>query len=86
MAQVIVSTVLGMGALSTDSKKNKSDSTEGTPGGGDDGAGSWSATNGDNNGSDQVDAKDTLFVKELRGKAQVRGLGGTDAARGWGPG
>lgn len=72
----MTSTVLGMGALSTDSKKSKSDNAEGAPEGGDDGAGSCSASNGDNNGSDSVEAKDTLFVKELRSKAQVRGVGG----------
>lgn len=62
-----------MGALSTDAKKNKSDSAEGGDGDNNDGAGSCSASNGDNKGADSVDAKDTLFVKELRAKGQVRG-------------
>lgn len=75
IGKVIASTVIGMGALSTDSKKNKPDNADGMLEGGDDGgAGSWAASNGDNNGSDSVEAKDTLFVKELKGKAQVRGV------------
>lgn len=68
-----------MGAFTPDIKKPKSDSAEGTPDGGDDGAGSWPASNGDNNGADSVDAKDTLFLKELRGKGQVRGAERQDA-------
>ena len=60
--------VAGMGTLST---KKKADSSEGgTDGGGGDGA--WSASNGEAE-QDSVEAKDTLFFKELRAKGQVRG-------------
>lgn len=60
-----------MGALNT---KKKHDNAEGMlDGGGEDGPGSWPGANGDNNGSsDSVDAKDTLFLKELATKGQVR--------------
>lgn len=78
-SKVVASTVLGMGALTTDSKKNKPDSAEGDAGGE-----SWSAPNGDGdrNGSDSVDANDTLFIKELRVKSQVRSRGGAQAGIG----
>lgn len=63
-----------MGSLST---KKKSETLEGAPEGGEDGSGPWSASNGDgsNNTSivaDSIDAKDTLFLKELRAKGKVR--------------
>lgn len=61
-----MATISGMGVLST---KKKSDNADGMLEGED---GSWSATNVDNNGSDSIDAKDTLFLKELRAKGQVR--------------
>lgn len=71
LSQVVVATIAGMGALST---KKKPDHAEGMlEGGGDDGPGSWPGANGDNNGSsDSVEAKDTLFLKELTAKGQVR--------------
>ncbi|CAN0543406.1 unnamed protein product, partial [Ectocarpus sp. 12 AP-2014] len=67
--EVVAATIAGMGALST---KKKPDNAEGMlDGGGEDGLGSWPGANGDNNGSsDSVDAKDTLFLKELATKGQ----------------
>lgn len=72
---MVAATVSGMGTLST---KKKSDNAEGAADGGEDGAtGSpWLSSNGDNE-PDSVEAVDTLFLKELKAKGQVRGLGKT---------
>ncbi|CAM9362910.1 unnamed protein product, partial [Ectocarpus sp. 4 AP-2014] len=65
--EVVAATIAGMGALSTKKKPDNAESM--LDGGGEDG--SWPGANGDNNGSsDSVDAKDTLFLKELATKGQ----------------
>ena len=66
-SKVVAATVAGMGTLST--KKKVDNSEGGVDGGGGDGA--WSASNGDAE-QDSVEAKDTLFFKELGAKGQVR--------------
>ncbi|CAN0183912.1 unnamed protein product, partial [Laminaria digitata] len=63
--KVVAATVAAMGTLST---RKKADNSEGgTDGGG--GESAWSASNGDAE-QDSVEAKDTLFFKELGVKGQ----------------
>lgn len=68
---MVTATIAGMGTLST---KKKMDGGEGE--GGEDGAlagGAWATSNGEA-GPESIEAEDTLFLKELRSRAQVRSI------------
>lgn len=83
---MVGATVSGMGILTS---KRKGDNVEGVGDGGEDVGfgGSLLTLNGDNEPESSVDAKDTLFLKELRAKAKVGGSWEWSMARGrtgWG--